>query len=79
MKFKTRFGDYVREGDSIYVAIGDVTYFATIHRDEIPDKPDERDCGFWPSLDPNDAGYIGPKSKRTLERHMKRAQAVMEA
>lgn len=27
--------------------------------DDSPDKPDERDEGFWPSLDPDAPGYIG--------------------
>jgi hypothetical protein len=28
-------------------------------RDETSDRPDERDDGFWPSLNPEEAGYIG--------------------
>lgn len=26
--------------------------------DDCGDKPDERDCGFWPSHDPKAAGYV---------------------
>lgn len=28
-------------------------------RDDSSDRPDERDEGFWPSLDPDACGYIG--------------------
>lgn len=28
--------------------------------DDCSDRPDERDDGFWPSTDPEAAGYIGP-------------------
>jgi hypothetical protein len=28
--------------------------------DDSPDKPDQRDDGFWPSRDPNAAGYVEP-------------------
>ena len=52
---------------------------ASIYRDDAADRPDERDEGFWPSLDPKSAGYIGPKSPRTLRRHYAKAQAVMRA
>lgn len=41
--------------------------------------PDERQDGFWPSLDPDDAGYIGNKPKSTLVRHMAHAEQVMQA
>lgn len=35
--------------------------------------------GFWPSLDPNSAGYIGAKTKSTLARHMVKARGVLRA
>lgn len=31
----------------------------TIDDEDNTDRPDERDDGFWPSLDPDAAGYIG--------------------
>ena len=73
------FRSYVCEGDAVSVTHEGVTYTATIHRDDISDAPDERQDGFWPSLDKSDAGYIGAKSKRTLARHMARAQSIMDA
>lgn len=52
---------------------------ATIYADDDTSEPDKRQDGFWPSLDPNDCGYIGPKSKATLAKEMRRAQMVMDA
>ena len=40
--------------------------------------PDKEQDGFWPSLDPANAGYIGPKSQRSLGREMVRAKAIMD-
>jgi hypothetical protein len=61
------------------INVDGLTVRAWTERDDNSDAPDERDEGFWPSLDPKSAGYIGPKSKRTLRRHMARAHRVMEA
>ena len=80
--FTQHFGDsgrYVYEGDTITCTINGFDVTARIVRDEHSDKPDEMQDGFWPSLDPNDAGYIGPKSESTLRRHMARARQVMQA
>jgi hypothetical protein len=30
--------------------------------DDTPDRPDERDDGFWPSTDPKAAGYVDPEN-----------------
>ena len=77
--FKQSFQRYVCEGDRITCEVDGFTVTATVYRDDSSDKPDERDDGFWPSLDPKSAGYIGPKSKRTLARHQAKAQAIMDA
>lgn len=77
--FKQQFKSYVCEGDSIACEVDGMECRATIYRDEVVDTPEERNDGFWPSLDPKSAGYIGPKSKRSLARHMAKAQAVMDA
>lgn len=77
--FKSDFADFVCEGDSITAEFEGFTLRATVERDDTLDSPEERDEGFWPSLDPNSAGYIGPKSKRALARHTARAQAVLDA
>lgn len=77
--FTTDFNRFTCDGDSISCEVDGITYCATIHRDDCDDAPDERDCGFWPSLNPNDDGYIGPKSKSTLARHKAHAERVMAA
>lgn len=74
-----KFDRYVCEGDSVSLEIDGFTVTARIYRDDCSDRPDERQDGFWPSLDPNDAGYIGPKSKSTLARHMAKAKAIVKA
>lgn len=77
--FPTGFASYAYEGDTITLQHEGITYTATIERDNDAGPPDERDEGFWPSLDAKDAGYIGQRSKVTLARHKARAQAVMDA
>ena len=73
------FDHYVCEGDTVTLDIDGFTLTATLYRDDDHGAPDERDDGFWPSLDPNNAGYIGNKSKSTLARHMAFAEQVMQA
>ena len=74
------FDRYVCEGDTVTLDIDGFTLTATIYRDDADsDAPDEHCDGFWPSLDPDDAGYIGNKSKSTLARHMAYAERVMQA
>lgn len=79
MMFTKGFQHYACEGDSISCEVEGFTLYATVYRDDCSDRPDQRDCGFWPSLDPKHAGYIGPKSATTLRRHMAKAQAIMRA
>jgi len=73
------FPAYASEGDSVTIDYAGFTLRARLYRDDTTDKPDERDDGFWPSLDPKGAGYIGAKSARTLARHMAKAEEVMRA
>lgn len=79
-KFATHFKTYACEGDTITARLPG-GYYATarIVRDDCSDTPDERQDGFWPSLDPKSAGYIGAKSPSTLRKHMARAKEVMRA
>lgn len=77
--FKQKFQNYVCVGDSISCSVDGFDVTARIYRDDCSDKPDERQDGFWPSLDPKSAGYIGAKSKRTLARHHAKAENVMRA
>jgi hypothetical protein len=77
--FTKEFDSYVCEGDSITCTVAGFDCRATLYRDDCRDRPDESDCGFWPSLDPTKAGYIGPKSRHALARATAKAQRIMEA
>ena len=59
-RFTERFRTYVCEGDRIDVEADGLTVTARIVRDDCPDAPYQRQDGFWPSLHPNDPGFIGP-------------------
>ncbi len=50
-----------------------------IVEDEHQPRPDEAQDGFWPSVNPDDAGYIGSDSPQLLEAAWDRAEARMEA
>lgn len=71
------FDRYVCMGDTITAEFEGFTFTATLYQDDDSKSPEERQDGFWPSLDPESAGYIGAKSQRTLERHMAHAKHVM--
>lgn len=77
--FTKDFDRYVVIGDYITCEVDGFTARATLYHDEDNTPPDRRIEGFWPSLDPKDAGYIGPKTKRTLARARARARKVMTA
>jgi len=79
--FSEQFLPYVCLGDSVSVEVGDYTVTARIAHDDTPDKPDERDCGFWPSLDPNAAGFIGAGNgwRKRFEQQQAKAESVMAA
>jgi hypothetical protein len=81
MSFADKFQNYVCLGDSICVDIGDYTVTARIAHDDTIDKPDERDCGFWPSLDPNAAGFIGTGNgwRNRFDEQQAKAESVMAA
>ena len=80
MAFRERFDSYVCEGDTITTKAGGFTVTARIVRDDCPDAPDRRQDGFWPSLDPQDAGFIGAgKGRAELDTATARARAVMDA
>lgn len=46
--------------------------------DDCRDAPDARQDGFWPSLDPEDAGWIGPVDNGEFDRQQEAAQARMD-
>ena len=78
--FQRDFDSYVCDGDSITCTSADGFFCrATLHYDDDTTPPDKRQDGFWPSLDPKDAGYIGPKSKSTLARERKHMKHVMDS
>jgi len=75
--FKTNFQSYVSEGDRITCTVDGLDCTATLYYDQDADRPDQNQDGFWPSLDPKDAGYIGPKSQRSLARERARCHEIM--
>ena len=77
-EFSEQFLSYVCLGDSISVDVGEYTVTAKIAHDDTPDKPDERDCGFWPSLDRKAAGYIGEgKTNRDYTYALNKAEEIL--
>ena len=64
------FDSFVCEGDIIAGQVDGYTVTARVVRDDTPDSPDQRQDGFWPSLDPQDADLQTAKA---------RAKAVMDA
>ena len=92
MAFIETFDSYVCEGDTITAQVDGYTVTARVVRDDTPDgemekgpgdlsqENDQRQDGFWPSLDPQDAGYIGAgNTDADLETAKARAKAVMDA
>lgn len=70
------FRAYVCEGDFVERDYKGFTLRATIYRDDCRDAPDERQDGFWPSRNPDDAGYVLPKN---YARERAKAHRVMNA
>jgi hypothetical protein len=70
-QFTSPFPEVVREGDSI-ITLPDadgIYYLARIVRDEDAGAPDEMQDGFWPSADPDDAGYVAPEHYDEEQAH----------
>ena len=74
--FTQKFGRFACEGDSIQCEVDGFTCRATVYHDDSSDKPDEWDDGFWPSRDPNAAGYVLPKD---FDAQQALAERVMAA
>ena len=81
MTFTQKFDDYVCIGDSITYEVDCFTVTARISQDETPDAPDQRQDGFWPSLYPNDAGFIGSGTgfRDRFAKAQAKAERVMAA
>ena len=80
--FTSRFPITAEPGDYIETEpdANGIVFRATIVRDDCDDSPDEHQDGFWPSLDPDNAGYIGEgQTSVDLAAHQCRAESVMEA
>lgn len=73
------FQSYVCEGDSVSVDVGRLTFTARIVRDDDATPPDDRDDGFWPSIDPESARYIGSDSPATLSDANALAESIITA
>lgn len=70
------FQNYVCEGDTITCEVEGFTLTARVYRDDCSDKPDERDCCFWPSKDKNAAGYV---PRRKFKAEQAKAERIMAA
>ncbi len=81
MTFSQKFDAYVCIGDTIICTVDGYTVTARISHDETPDAPDERRDGFWPSLYPNDAGFIGAGNgwRDRFDKAQAKAERVMAA
>ena len=81
MTFTQKFSDYVCIGDTITCTVYGYTVTARISHDENTDAPDARQDGFWPSLYPNDAGFIGAGNgwRDRFDAAQAKAEAVMAA
>jgi len=81
MTFTEKFDSYVCLGDSLTYEVDGVTVTARIAHDDTPDAPDQRKDGFWPSLYPNDAGFIGAGNgwRDRFDAAQAKAERVMAA
>lgn len=74
--FTTSFGSYICDGDYITCEVEGFDVTATIYYDDDTTAPDKRQDGFWPSNDPNDAGYVLPENfaaQQALAEHVMNA------
>ena len=81
MTFSQKFDAYVCIGDTITCTVDGYTVTARISHDETTDAPDKRQDGFWPSLYPNDAGFIGAGNgwRDRFDKAQAMAERVMAA
>jgi hypothetical protein len=70
---------FATAGNFIECAVDGFVARATIHNDDCGDRPDERDDGFWPSLSPDDCGYVGEVSGVEFKCLYSAAEDRMEA
>lgn len=79
--FAQKFESFVCLGDSVSCEVGAYTVTARISHDDTPDRPDQRQDGFWPSLYKDDAGFIGAGNgfRDRFDKAQAKAQAIMDA
>ncbi len=76
--FTSTFGSFVCGGDFIETKpdYRGVVFKARVKYDDCRDSPDERQDGFWPSRDPQAAGYVRPEN---FDAEQAKAEKVMAA
>lgn len=80
MTFTQKFDSFVCLGDTITCEVGEYEITARICHDDTGARPDQRQDGFWPSLDRNDAGFIEDgKTIDDFAREQAKAEAIMDA
>ena len=81
MTFTQKFYDCVCIGDTIVCEVEGYTVTARICFDDCAEAPDKNQDGFWPSLYPNDAGFIGSGNgwRDRFDAAQARAEKVMAA
>ena len=81
MTFTQKFDAFICIGDSITCTVDGYTVTARIAHDETPDAPDQRQDGFWPSLYPDDAGFIGAGNgwRDRFAKAQDKAESIMAA
>jgi hypothetical protein len=70
------FGKHVCDGDKIRCSVDGFDVVATAHYDDDTTPPYERVDGFWPSHEPNNAGYVKPED---FDKAQEEAQRIMDA
>ncbi|MFN7056460.1 hypothetical protein [Hyphomonas sp.] len=78
--FSERFASFVCPGDVISCEHAGFNVSARIMADDCPDRPDQRQDGFWPSLEKNAPGFIGPgpDPRKRVAEAQGRAEAMMD-
>jgi hypothetical protein len=77
--FTKSFDKFVCEGDSIECTVDGFDIKAFIARDDCGDRPDQRDCAFWPSKNPFSSGSVGENPPMPFEEQQAKAESIMQA
>lgn len=76
-----KFPDHVYDGETVRLDLEDgLSAVATVHQDDDMRPSCRSSGGFWPSLDPDDVGFIGEgKTEADLAAERARMEAIMTA